>query len=1132
MTPAPNLSALVAAARASLRRDGVVAAGCAVALVLLTGLVLALLGGRASWWATPSAAPLLVDVVILAGAGFVGWWLGRRWVAAMSDDAVAAEAERERGLPAGTIRGALELVASLPRGASRGLAERAERQAMAQTGDAPDRLVPALSRATRRRARALGGAVLGLAALLAVVGFAAPEASRASLGPLLRPIRHLEGPRLPVVRLTAEGGAVARGAAAPVRVDAPLRDSVVVRWKAEHGLARERVARLERGSARLEVGPIDEATVVWAEAPDGAASDTLRLTPEDPLLLAALEVELAYPAYLGREDERYGQPVPPLVVPEGTVVRMSGRATAPLRAAGLARTDSAATPEVALRVDADRFAGEWRPARSGTYAWSFVDAGGREMATGPAPLDVVVVPDSAPIVRITYPARDTVVPADMRLPLMADVADDHGLAAAELVSWRASGYGEEDAARRESLPLRAGSGAALLRAVLELGDRRLLPGDTLRYYVRAVDASPRRQEGRSATYSVVFPSMDALRDEVDAKARELVDQARELSRQGEELATKARDESRNLASSGERSGQRGEAGQPKRLDSEQSARLEQMASQDEELLDRMDRMREQMESLERAMQAAGLQDPEVQNQLDELRKLYDQALTDELRQQLQELNKGLEELDPEQVEQAMQRLAERQEQLREQLKRSLELFRRAAAEQQMMALADESRDLAAKQEAVSAALSDSASSARGAEEQQRLEEQAADLEQRMGELGEQLGEMGEKQGSQAAASAQQQTSGARQQMQAAQQSAQSGQQQQAGEQSEQAAEQMSGAANQLDQARQQMADSWRQEATQAVQQATQDVLSLAQEQESLRQQMQQQLRTGGGSSGSRESMKAEQAGLQQSLEALGRNLSEAGQRSALVDRDVGAALGRAMLRMDEAQQKLADDRSGLPTQEGQQAVEALNQLAMKLVQNADRIGQQQGGTGLQQALEQMAQMAQQQGQINSQSGALMPLALPGASMSNQLEKLGAQQMDVARGIEEARRQAGDNGEMLGRLDELSKEAEALARQMQSGALPPEARARQERLFHRLLDAGRTLEREETSDQRESKQPDDVAPAEVDALDPALLRGPRYRPPSEEELRGLSPAYRRLILEYFDRLNRSGAAEPADGGAQR
>src|SRR5439155_741603 len=85
--------------------------------------------------------------------------------------------------------------------------------------------------------------------------------------------------------------------------------------------------------------------------------------------------------------------------------------------------------------------------------------------------------------------------------------------------------------------------------------------------------------------------------------------------------------------------------------------------------------------------------------------------------------------------------------------------------------------------------------------------------------------------------------------------------------------------------------------------------------------------------------------------------------------------------------------------------------------------------------------------------------------------------------------------------------------------------RQERLYRRLLDAGRTLSGSEPDEKTERTS----RPATGDSVHlPALLKpgatgaGPRLRYPTWEELSGLTPEQRRLVLEYFRRLN---APEP-------
>ena len=77
------------------------------------------------------------------------------------------------------------------------------------------------------------------------------------------------------------------------------------------------------------------------------------------------------------------------------------------------------------------------------------------------------------------------------------------------------------------------------------------------------------------------------------------------------------------------------------------------------------------------------------------------------------------------------------------------------------------------------------------------------------------------------------------------------------------------------------------------------------------------------------------------------------------------------------------------------------------------------------------------------------------------------------------------------------------------------------LFRRLLDAGKTLTGDDEDDKKERKS---ETAKDGNVLIPPALKpgaagaGPRYPYPTWEELRQLSPEERRLILDYFRRLN--------------
>jgi hypothetical protein len=113
------------------------------------------------------------------------------------------------------------------------------------------------------------------------------------------------------------------------------------------------------------------------------------------------------------------------------------------------------------------------------------------------------------------------------------------------------------------------------------------------------------------------------------------------------------------------------------------------------------------------------------------------------------------------------------------------------------------------------------------------------------------------------------------------------------------------------------------------------------------------------------------------------------------------------------------------------------------------------------------------------------------------------------------------GQLQG-IKELGEEALELARRLEAGRLDRETVERQQRLFRRMLDAGRTLQGEE-EDERKERQSTAAKDGEL-KLPPALrqrLGGDGIRFPTWEELQRLSPDERRMVTEYFRRLTARG-----------
>jgi hypothetical protein len=199
----------------------------------------------------------------------------------------------------------------------------------------------------------------------------------------------------------------------------------------------------------------------------------------------------------------------------------------------------------------------------------------------------------------------------------------------------------------------------------------------------------------------------------------------------------------------------------------------------------------------------------------------------------------------------------------------------------------------------------------------------------------------------------------------------------------------------------------------------------------------------------------------------------------------------------------------------EEAVDALNAAAYTLLRSRGAVEGAASGSGLQEAMEMMAQMAQQQGQLGQQGAGLLPQMGQGGQLQEQLRSLGARQRALAERLERMR--AG--GQIPGAAD-LAQEAKELARTLEAGRLDRQTVERQERLFRRMLDAGRTLQGEEKDEKQERQST--AARDDSVHLPPALrsrLAGEDalLRMPSWDELQQLSPEERRQVVEYFRRL---------------
>ena len=1080
-----------------LRRLGSPHARARAGAVLLTsaGVVLALAGAGLAL--APRVAPVLIAWLLIAGVTATAVALARRAGRIVAPQLVGRLVETAARARAGSVVGLLApSTAGRGGGASPELLRLADERAVAVV----DRAAPAVQRVLLRGTRdSLIGAAIAAALGAALFVAASPTAGRAAA--FWHPFRTLADARAPV-RLTVDRTTVRRGDSVTVTLEVPAATRATL-WTRRPGeaWAPAPVALDSLGRATRRLGPLESD--LYLRASSGTRRSVERkVVVRVPAFIAGLQLTARYPAYLAHPDEPLVPGADTIAIPEGSTIVTSGAASVPLTTAAWRHGGT----RTGLKVDGAAFAGRIEPSGSGVWMLEVATADGAPMEGGAPELVLRVIPDSAPVVTLPIPGRDTTLPLSLKQPLVVDAHDDHGLTRLQVVSWRVSQTGKVGEAVRVSLDVSGAGERAIVQGVIDAERRGLLPGDTLRIRAEAWDNAPVPHVGRSPEIALRLPSLEELRAATRAATRDVATAADSIAAAQRDLGTRTGDlaQQRSRDAAGQR--RPGDAGRDGTLPFQATERAQAVAREQEALQERVRELSRAVEEIARAAQAAGLDDTAFQARLREVQELLQRAVTPELAARLRELQEALLRLDPEAMRRALERLAEAQQQLRAELERSQELFRRAAVEGALATLAADAEDLKRRQAEWNhsdALHPDSAAAARQRALAERTDSLTSGIERVTTDLGTPPGP--------ALAAPRQAAKQAGAAMQRAAQSADQGQASGAKDAGTEAEQQLSTIPEALRGRRDSLAREWREETLAALDRALSETAALAERQ----QRVAEALRRGESGAATR----AEQGSVEEGTDAVARQIRKAAGRHALVSPQLDAALGYAKRQMAAARGQLeeADPNPSEAAGSAEDAVDALNATALALVRSRARVAGAQSGTGFAEAVEQLARLARDQQGLNAQAQGLLPMmGASGEAVAEQLRALAARQRALAEQLEKV--QAGGASSAAG---PLAQEAKELARQLEAGRLDRQTIERQQRLYHRLLDAGRTLSNDEPDENKERVS----RAATGDSIHvPAVLKpgatgaGPRLRYPTWEELQGLTPEQRRLVLEYFRRLN--------------
>ncbi len=815
------------------------------------------------------------------------------------------------------------------------------------------------------------------------------------------------------------------------------------------------------------------------------ATSPYNLTVLERPYVDELVAYLHYPAYTHMGSDTIAEPQYLMAV-EGTRIKLVGKAF---------YSDSlfVISPEGRkfIRRGGGKFSYSFVMRESGKLAFAATREGLATDCPGDIYLDVVK--DEPPSVAILEPVGEFNLPEDMRVTILGYLEDDFGLSAV-----RGLRVFQGDTSEFE---IKTYSGNALVDTVLfglDLSNLFLLPGDEVEFYLVGIDT--KGQKGISQPLVLRVPTLEEIYAEAEAASTKGEQAASELREKAVELKRKMEEMEQLLKE--ERSIDWSKKEEVRELVEKQKAALEQM----EKMIEELDRMMERIE-------ASPSISPELLEKIQEVRELFEEVMTEEMKESLRKLEEALNRLNPEAIRKALSELKLNQERMMENLERMANLLKRFKEESELMRLSEMAERLAEEQKEIK----EQCESREGeelrnaAEREEALKEELEQMRKSLEELKQSLSETADSAFADSLSALESELQELKNMASEAAQAMRMGQKQSGMKRMSEVENRLrkmsqsflSMHMNLMAQRRARLIEMLRnvREASLFVSERQEEVLK---EWEKLEPR----------------DIAVREDALRRAVDRAIKQYMDIMKESLLANPRIAAYLGSAKRELEKARSLCENNRVLEAQGSAHRALQSLNKAMLEMFNCQSCMSSCCSPTGLQEALQTLAQMAQQQASINQRMQSLMPIPTPmPQEVEQKLAQLAARQQAISEALQDLTSKLTEEG-LLRALEEAARQAAEIAKKMKEKQVDERLLREQEKLLTRLLEAQRSIRKREFTRKRESKPGKEYAAQSPGPLKELKERERLRRALLEARKERLPLRMRRLIEAYFKTLLQS------------
>lgn len=803
---------------------------------------------------------------------------------------------------------------------------------------------------------------------------------------------------------------------------------------------------------------------------------------------------------------------------KGSTIEISIKTSKELNQAKLFFDDSTT---IKMSVNGFKAETKFKAYRSGVYKIWVTDLEGYSNLN-PVEYQINLTEDLPPTISLLIPQGTVDLNENMRTPLVFRIKDDYGFSKLTL-NYRLS-YSRYEQPKDKYSTIELSFGNSLdttITYIWNLSNLNLVTEDVVSYYLEVFDnnfvSGPK--SAQTPIMQVRIPSLEEILSEGNEKFENTIEDAKSIQKEVEELKQKLDELDKEIKTPKDLK-------QQDKLSWEEQKKAEDLVKKHEEILQKVDNLQQQLNELQNKLNENKTLSRETLQKFMELQELLNQLDSKELKEAIQRLNEALKSLNRQMLQEALKNFQFNEENFRASIERTIELLKRIQIEQKMDEALKRIEEMKQKLDDVMNQLENTNPNDQQklndlSKQQDQLTEDIENLKRNLEELQEKMEQLSNEMPTEEMKKIAEEFMSQNPQ----QCSRKSSEQMKKGDvkgskENQKSLKQSFGKLQEgLNQLKQEMMRNQMMQTMIQLQRLTSDLISLSKQQEALKNKT----FSIEPSSPQVNEITRNQAELMDNLKRLIDRMIELSNKSFAVTPEMGRAVGKAILNMNQSIENLLNRNLSNSTQSQKDAMGNLNEAAdliQNMLQNMMQGGQ---GGGMMSFMQRLQQMAQQQMNLNNLTQMLGQGKLSMEQLS-QLQRLAAEQEMIRKSLEELNREMKESGQssrLLGDLEDVAKKMEEVIRELKQNNVNDDLIQKQERILTRLLDATRSMNERDYEKRRESKPGEQITgkpPSDLKFDENDLISKIR-----QDLLKALEEGYAKdyeiLIRKYFEALQK-------------